>query len=224
MTDRQKFREDINRMARASKDVEKDVVDHVKKEYVLVLEQAKEKTTDIGVVTRHMLDDVEAGLSEAGHESAEILAKAADGIVDVTRDITQQSLEAVRSYADSAKAVLNKALDKSGGVIEEIEDATKQEMKDAHSKLYQQTRHMLEQTEVVGKAVYEYSAEKAGDLGEAAAPRLKEAAEKSRTYAKEAEEQAAAYSKQLLHHSQETASKWLRKLADMVKPDEPDKG
>jgi len=224
MTDRQKFREDINRMARAGKDVEKDIVEYTKEEYSLVLEQSKEKTTNVGVAARHMLDDVEAGLKEAGHESAQILEKSAEGIVDITHDITQQSLEAVRSYADSAKEGVDKALKKTKGDIEDVEDATKQEMKDAHSKLYQQTRHVLGQTETVAKAVYDYSVEKASELGETAAPRLKEAAEKSRVYAKESEEQASAYSKQLLHHSQEKTAKWLRKLADLVKPDENGKG
>jgi Na+/phosphate symporter len=218
MTDRQKFREDIHKIAKDSKEVEKDVVAFAKKEYAVMLEQAREKGTNISTATRHMLDDVEIGLKEAGHDSADILTKTAEGLVTITRDITGQSLEAVRSYADSAKSLMNRALEKSEGKIDKIDEGTKTKMEEAHSKLHEQTLHVLGQMETVGKAIIDYSAEKASELGETAGPKLKQTAEKGREYAVEAEQQAAAYSKKLLHHSQDSAAKWLRKLADLVTP------
>jgi len=224
MTDRQKFREDIHKIVQDSKEVEKDVVALAKKEYAVMLEHAREKGTDIRIATRYMLDDVEIGLKEAGHDSADILAKTAEGLVSITRDIAGQSLEAVRSYADSAKSLMNKALEKSEGEIDRVDEGAKTKMKEAHSKLHDQTLHILGQMEAVGKAIVSYSTEKAAELGETAGPKLKETAEKGREYTAEAEEQAAAYSKKLLHHSQDSAANWLRKLADFVAPNEPDKG
>lgn len=222
MSDDTKIREDIKKIAQESKEVEKDVTAYVKKEFSAVLENAKEKATDIHEATKNMLVAVEQGLSDAGHESSELLGKAAEGIVDVTRDISGQTLEAVRSYADDAKKVMDQALEKHGGEIEKIEHTAKEGMEDAQLKLYAQTQKVLAQMETVGKAVFDYSVVKASELGEAVTPKLEETANKAHAYAKEAEAQAADYSKTFLSHSKEKTASWLRKLASMIE-DKQDK-
>jgi len=77
--------------------------------------------------------------------------------------------------------------------------------------------------EMVAKAVYDYSSEKAHDFGEITEPKLKEIAEKGRTAAREVEQSTADYSKKLLHHSQEKAATWLQRLAELVKPEKSGK-
>jgi len=218
MTDRAKIKDDIQKIANDSKEIEKDVVAYVHKASTELHDKSREEVLDIYAATGNLLIGVEDGLKAAGHESAEIIAKAANVIVDVTSDISKQSLEAAQSYAQSAKSAVETAVEAHKGEFEHIEEATKEGMKDAHSKLAAQTRHVLEQMETVSKAVYDYSVEKAHELDEAVAPKVQAAADKSRVYAKETEQHAAEFSKNLLHHSQEKTATWLRKLASLVEP------
>jgi|GEM_PF-3265770 len=219
-----RIKQDIRKIAEDSKDVEKDISVYVKKQFDEKLEKAGSVASDVNASARQMLEGVADGLTEAGHKSSDLLVKVAGILVDETQEITRKSVEVARQHAASARAAMDKALEETKGDVGKLAEHTKSEMQQAHSELYNKTRDMLGKMETVSKAVYDYSSEKAQQLGDKAGPKLKDISQKAVSATEEAEKSAALYSEKFLQHGQEKTAGWLRKLAGLVEPDKkPDK-
>ncbi|WP_456388253.1 hypothetical protein [Profundibacter sp.] len=113
---------------------------------------------------------------------------------------------------------MDKALEHSKGRIADVEASTKEAVEKSYVDLKEKTRAELTRLEAVSEALYEYSRDKARDLGDAARPKLKLAAQKSREYLEATERSAAEHSKKLLHHGRAEVAEWLEKMAEKMKP------
>jgi len=220
LTDREEIRRDIQNIAERHEDIENEVTAYVGKVFTLVLEGARSGPVDINEATKNILIDVEQGLKQAGYENHDLMAKAAEAIVDATREISLRSLEKARSHAERVRDSAEKELGKNTVSIVSLKDSTREEMEEAGTNLYQQTRNRLEQMEAVGRAIYDYSAEKTIRLGET--KEMKAIVEKCGSYAKEMEGQVSGYSKHLLVQGQKKLADWLEQLSSMIKPDQKD--
>jgi len=218
MSKQDKIKHDIKIIADDSKDIERDILAYVRREFDAMLEKTGVAAKDVNVSARDMLGGVEKGLKKAGHKSSDIIVKVAGILVEETQTITSKSVETARAQAASAKVALGKALEDSKDNIDSLEERTKVEMKVAHSELYKKTHDMLGKMEAVAQAVYDYSSDEAQEIREKVGPKLKDVSNKAINATKETEHAAAVYSETLLLHSQEKTASWLRKLAIFVEP------
>ncbi|NIA20361.1 MAG: hypothetical protein GWP07_08040 [Xanthomonadaceae bacterium] len=119
------------------------------------------------------------GLKAAGHKTGDIVAKSVAAIVDVTRDITTKSLDAARSSADDAKALLDKAVDKSFDGMDKLEVKTKAGMEKAHATLQKKTAAEKLKLHEVGEGIKARAESKTQEMSDATRSALHNGAEKS---------------------------------------------
>lgn len=130
------------------------------------------------------MEGVQAGLKAAGHKTEDIVSRSAGAIVDVTRDITAQSLVAARSYADDAKALLDKAVDKSFDGMDKVEANTKAEMEKAHAALQVKTAPEKQKLHEVSEGINAHAENKTQEFSDVTRTALHDSAEQSEAHLK----------------------------------------
>ncbi len=122
MTDRDKFRRDIRKIAEDSQAVDEDIAAYVKKEFTEALRKAGDAAEESKEIAGDILLAVEAGLKDAGKESGKALVRATEGLADIAGDIAGQSRDAVSSYARSLRALTIEAIKHSRSALDDLEN------------------------------------------------------------------------------------------------------
>ncbi|MFK5915231.1 MAG: hypothetical protein QM484_12740 [Woeseiaceae bacterium] len=208
--------QEVKKIAVEGKAVDDKVIAFVKSDFHQTLADCEKTGHSIKQATQDTLEGVQTGLKAAGHKTEDIVSKSADGIVDVTRDITTQSLDAVRSYADDAKALLNKAVEKSFDTMDKVEAKTKAKMEKAHDDLQERTIAEKQRLAEISEGIIEHAESKTHEMNNATRSALHKSAKRSKTYLNALVDASEKHSKALLHHSHAKVSDWLGKLNDKV--------
>ena len=222
MTTRKKITEDASKIIAQSKDLGKDITAYAKREFSEALEQSRKAGSSIEKSIHNILDGIGGALVAANLESDELLEKAADAMREVAQTSSEEVLKPARTIADTTKAALEKALEKTKGSIAQVESSTKKAVEQAHEELKEKTRAELARLATVSEALYNYSRDKTRDLSDSAREVLKTTAEKSKEYLESAEKTALEHSKELLRHGRKEVAAWLEKLAGKVKSKDDD--
>ncbi len=217
MTTRKKITEDVSKIIAQSKDLGKDITAYAKREFSEALEQSRKAGSSIEKTIHNILDGIGSALVAANLESDELLEKAADAMREVAQTSSEEVLKPARTIADTTKAALEKALEKTKGSIAQVESSTKKAVEQAQEELKEKTRTELARLATVSEALYNYSRDKTRDLSDSAREVLKITAEKSKEYLESAEKTALEHSKELLRHGRKEVAAWLEKLAEKVK-------
>lgn len=217
MTTRKKITEDVSKIIAQSKDLGKDITAYAKREFSEALEQSRKAGSSIEKTIHNILDGIGSALVAANLESDELLEKAADAMREVAQTSSEEVLKPARTIADTTKAALEKALEKTKGSIAQVESSTKKAVEQAHEELKEKTRAELARLAAVSEALYDYSRDKTRDLSDSARAVLKTTAQKSKEYLESAEKSALEHSKELLRHGRKEVAAWLEKLAEKVK-------
>jgi len=198
--------------------VEDELIAFDKKDYAETLDDVGKGMDTVKETTLEYLEGVEEGLKAAGHESGKLVSKAAEAIVEVSRDLGNKSVDAAGKIAVEAKSALNTALEKAKGSINSVEENTKNQIKDAYARLNEVSEAGKARLEGVGEGIKAYAVRKKGDLSDSARQALNRSADSSKELVRKLAGSTEAQSKELLSHSLEKVSGWLGKLADKVKP------
>ena len=208
--------QEVKKIADEGKDVDTRVVEFVKDDFRKTLVDCEKTGHSIKEATGETLEGVSAGLKVAGHKTGDILSQSAAAIVDVTHDITAKSLDAARNSADDAKALLDKAADKSFDGMDKMEAKTRSGMEKAHAALQEKTAAEKQKLHEVSEAIKEQAENKTHELSDATRTALHDSAEKSKAHLKMLTDASEAHSKKLLHHSHAKVAEWMGKLKDKV--------
>ena len=217
MTTRKKITEDVSKIIAQSKDLGKDITAYAKREFSEALEQSRKAGSSIEKTIHNILDGIGSALVAANLESDELLEKAADAMREVAQTSSEEVLKPARTIADTTKAALEKALEKTKGSIAQVESSTKKAVEQAQEELKEKTRAELARLAAVSEALYNYSRDKTRNLSDSARAVLKTTAEKSKEYLESAEKTALEHSKEWLRHGRKEVAAWLEKLAEKVK-------
>ena len=118
----------------------------------------------------------------------------------------------MRSYADDAKALLDKAVDKSFDGMDKMEAKTKTVMEKEYAALTEKTVVEKLKLHEVGEGIKAHTESKIHELNDATRSALHNSAEKNKAHLQALTEASEAHSKKLLHHSHEKVAEWLGKL------------
>ena len=185
------------------------VVAFVKDRFRKTLENCEKTKTSVKTATIEILKGVEDGLKAGGRESKELLRKAASGMLEVTKEVGEKGISAARRAASSSKEVLDAELEKVHGLIDQVKQKTKDDMKTACGKLQEKTEAEKEHLRQMGEAFKEYAGKKSHVA-------LNKVAEKSKEAVYNIDQSAKEYGEKLLHHSQDRVSGWLKKMVDKI--------
>jgi len=211
-------KEQVKKIATEGKAVDEKVLAFVREDFRKTLADCEKTGRPVKQAVHDTLDGVEAGLKAAGHESYDLVAKSAAAIVDVSRDITAQSLDAARAYGDEARAALDEALGKAFNDIDKVDTRTKEKMESAHAALHEKSEAEKARLQAVGKSIAEHAEQRGRTLGESTKTALHETAGKATGHAQAVERAGAEHSKKLLHHGETRVSTWLHGLATRMHP------
>jgi len=186
----------------------------VKDDFRKTLADCEKTGHSVKEATKDTLEGVQDGLKAAGHKAGDVVAKSADAIADVTHEITVQSLDVARSYADDAKDLFDKAVAKSSDATDKLEAKTKEEMKKTYVSLHQKTIAEKQKLHQVSEGIKAHAENKTHELIDDTRSALHHSAEKSVAHLQALTEASETHSKKLLHHSYAKVSEWLGKLKD----------
>ena len=218
MSIKERVKRDVEKIVAKGHQVEDELIVFIKKDYAKTLDDVGQGMDTVKETTLAYLEGVEEGLKAAGHESGKLVSKAAEALVEVSRDLGNKSVDTAKKIAVKAKAALNTALEKAKGSIDSVEEKTKRQMKDAHASLNEVGEVGKARLEGVGEGIKAYAVRKKGDLSDSARQALNRSADRSEELVRKLAKSTEAESKELLSHSLEKISGWLGKLADKVKP------
>ena len=218
MSIKERVKSDVEKIVAKGHQVEGELIVFFKKDYAKTLDHVGQGMDTVKETTLEYLEGVEEGLKAAGHESGKLVSKAAEAIVEVSRDLGNKSVDAAGKIAVEAKAALNVALEKAKGSIDNVGEKTKKQMKDAHVRLNEVGETGKARLKGVGEGIKAYAAQKKNDLSDSARQALSRSADNSKELVGKMTRSTEAHSKELLSHSLEKVAGWLGKLADKVRP------
>ncbi len=189
-----------------------EAVAFVKKQFRKTLEHCEETKTSVKAASIEMLEGLKDGLEAGGHESKELLNKAASAMLDVARESGEKTISGARRAADSSKAALDAELGKVHGSIDQVKQKTKDDMKMAYAKLREKTEVEKERLRQMNGA-FDTFKENAKEKSHVT---LNNAAEESKGALLKFEQSAREYGEKLLHHSKDKTANWLKKMADKI--------
>ncbi len=218
MNIKSRIKSDVEKIVSKGHQVDQQVISFIKKDYGKTLDDVGKGMDAVKETTLEYLEGVEEGLKATGHESGKLVIKAAEAIVEVSRDLGDRGVNAARKIAVEAKAALNTALEKAKGSIDDVEEKTKKQIKNAHARLNEVDESGKARLEGVGEGIKAYTVRKKNDLSDSARQSLNRSADNSKELVRKLARSTETHSKELLSHSFEKVSGWLRKLAYKVKP------
>ena len=218
MSIKERVKSDVEKIVAKGHQVEDELLVFVKRDYAKTLDDVGQGMDTVKETTLEYLEGVEEGLKAAGHESGKLAGKAAEALVEVSRDLGDKSVDAAGIIAVEAKAALNTALEKAKGSIDSVEEKTKTQMKDALADLNKAGEIGKARLEGVGEGIKAYAVRKKGGLSDSARQALNRSADRSKELLRKMARSTEAHNKELLSHSLEKVSGWLGKLADKFKP------
>ena len=218
MSIKERLKSDVGKIVLKGYQVDQEVISFVKKDYAKTLDDVGKGMDTVKETTLEYLEGVEEGLKVAGHESSKLVSKAAEAIVEVSRNLGDKSVDAAGKIAVEARAALNSALEKSKGAIDNVEEKTKENLKDALAHLNKAGEIGKARLEGVGEGIETYIVLKKNDLSDLARQALNRSADSSKELVRKLAGSTEAQNKELLSHSLEKVSDWLGKLADKIKP------
>ena len=218
MSIKERLKSDVGKIVSKGYQVDQEVISFVKKDYAKTLDDVGKGMDTVKETTLEYLEGVEEGLKVAGHESSKLMSKAAEAIVEVSRNLGDKSVDAAGKIAVEARAALNSALEKSKGAIAGVEEKTKENLKDALAHLNKAGEIGKARLEGVGEGIEIYIVLKKNDLNDLAKQALNRSADSSKELVRKLAGSTEAQNKELLSHSLEKVSDWLGKLADKIKP------
>ena len=216
MSIKERVKSDVEKIVAKGHQVEGELIVFFKKDYAKTLDHVGQGMDTVKETTLEYLEGVEEGLKAAGHESGKLVSKAAEAIVEVSKDLGEKGVDVAGKIAAEARAVLNIALEKAKGSIDSVEEKTKKQMKDAHVHLNEVGEAGKARLEGVGEGIKAYAVRKKGDLSDSARQALNRSVDNSKELVRKLAGSTEEHSKKLLSHSLEKVSGWLRKLADKV--------
>lgn len=218
MSIKERVKSDVEKIIAKEHQVEDELIAFVKRDYAETLDDVGKGMDTVKETTLEYLEGVEEGLKAAGHKSGKLVSKAAEAIVEVSSDLGDKGVDAAGKIAVEAKTALNTALEKAKGSIDNVEEKTKNQIKDAHACLNEVGEAGKARLEGVGEGIKAYAVRKKGDLSDSARQALSGSVDRSKELVRKLAGSTEAQSKELLSHSLEKVSGWLGKLADKVKP------
>ncbi len=218
MSLKERVKSDVEKIVAKGHQVDDKLIAFIKKDYAKTLDDVGKGIDTVKETTIEYLDGVEEGLKAVGHKSAKLINKAAEAMVDIAGKLGDKGVDAAGKVAVEARAVLNIALEKTKGSIDNVEEKTKEQMKDAFARLNKAGEIGKTKLEGVGEGIKAYAARKKGDLSDSARQTLNRSADSSKEYVHKLALSTEAHGKELSRHSLEKVSGWLEKLADKVKP------
>lgn len=189
-----------------------ETVTFVKEQFRKALEHCKETKTSIEETSIEILEGLKDGLKTGGHESKDLLNKAASGMLEVVRESGEKTISGARRAVDSSKTAFDAELKKVNGSIDQVKQKTKDDMKTNYAKLREKTeieKEHLRQMNMAFDTFKENTKEKSHVT-------LSNAAKESKVAISKIEQSAREYSEKLLHHSQDKTANWLRKMANKI--------
>jgi len=199
----------VKKIVREGNTVDENIVSFVKTDFHKTLADCDKTGRSVKQATKDTLDGVQAGLEASGHKTKDLLVKSADAIVEATHDITVQSLDAARTHADDAKALVDRAVDKSFAGMDKLDAKVKDGMEKAHTSLQEKTEAEKQKLHEVGEAIREYAGNKALSLNDGTRSALRDSAGKSKAHLRTLAQASEEHSKKLLHHSHTKVAEWL---------------
>ena len=218
MSIKERVKSDVEKIVAKGHQVDQEVISFVKEDYAKTLDDVGKGMDTVKEATLEYLEGVEEGLKAVGHESSKLVSKAAEALVEVSRDLGDKGVDAAKKIAVEARAALNTALEKSKGSIDSVDEKTKKQMKDAYARLNEVGEAGKARLKGVGEGINAYLVRKKGDLSNSARQTLNRSADRSKELVRKLAGSTEAHSNELLSHSLEKVSGWLGKLADKVKP------
>jgi len=218
MSIKERVKSDVEKIVAKGHQVEDELIVFVKRDYAKTLDDVGEGMDTVKETTLEYLEGVEEGLKTTGHKSSNLVSKAAEALVEVSRNLGDRGVDAAKKISVKAKVALNTALEKSKGSIDGVEEKTKKQMKDAHDRLNEVGEAGKARLKGVGEGIKAYAVLKKNDLSDSARQALNRSADSSKELIRKLAGSTEAQSKELLRHSLEKVSGWLGRLADKVKP------
>jgi|GEM_PF-2007873 len=200
--------------------VDQEVISFVKEDYAKTLDDLGKGTDTIKETTLEYLEGVEEGLKAAGHKSGELVSKAAEALVEVSRDLDDRGVDTAKKIALEAGNVLNTALEKSKGSMDSVAEKTKEQMKNAYARLNEVGEAGKSRLKGVGEGIKAYAELKKGGLKDETRASLHKTADRSKVLIEGLARSTEEHSKALLSHSSKKGAEWLNKLADKIKPED----
>jgi len=218
MSIKERVKSDVEKILAKGHQLDQEVISFVKEDYAKTLDDVGKGMDTVKEATLEYLEGVEEGLKAAGHESAKLVSKVAEALVEVSGDLGDRGVDAAKKIAVEARAALNTALKKSKGSINNIDEKTKEQIKDAHARLNEVGEAGKSRLKGAGEGINAYLGRKKGDLSDSARQALNKSVDSSKELVHKLARSTEAQSKELLSHSLDKVSDWLGKLADKVKP------
>ena len=218
MSIKERVKSDVEKIVSKGHQVEDELIIFIKRDYAKTLDDVGEGMDTVKETTLEYLEGVEEGLKTTGHESSKLVSKAAEALVEVSRNLGDRGIDAAKKIAVEARATLNTGLEKSKGSIDSVDEKTKKQMKDAYARLNEVGEAGKVRLKGVGEGIKAYLVRKKGDLSDSARQALSRSADRSKELVRKLAGSTEAHSNELLSHSLEKVSGWLGKLADKVKP------
>ncbi len=218
MNIKERVKSDVEKIVAKGHHVDQEVISFVKKDYVKTLDDVGTGMDTVKETTLEYLEGVEEGLKAFGHKSGELVSRAAEALVEVSRDLGDKSVDVSKKVASEARDALNIALEKSKGSMDSVAEKTKEQMKDAYVQLNKVGEAGKARLKGVGEGTKAYAVRKKDDLSDSARQSLNRSADRSKELAGKLARSTEVHSKELLSHSLDKVSGWLGKLADKVKP------
>lgn len=178
MSIKEDVEEQVRKIAVAGKAVDEKVIAFVQENFRRTLADCGRAGTSVKHAVTETLEGVEAGLKVAGHTSYNLLAAAADAMVETVLDTGVQTVAEFRADADDVKASLEKVLEKAGVSTDEADAKNKEKLNMAHATLYKRTEAEQARLRDVGDAIKEYSSQKAHKMDETTRAALDRTTEK----------------------------------------------
>jgi len=211
---------EIQKIVEKGQHVNEEVIAFIKADYEKTLSDIGMGIETIQTTTEQYLEGIEAGLAAAGHKSGELMKKAAQAMLEVSKKVNDRTIEIAHQAAENAKTALSKSLEGARGSANEADESVSNTMTVAYEKFLDAGKRGKQRLEAVGQGIRAYASRKGADLSSETQKALHKTADRSKKLVKEWSRSLESYGKQLLSHSLEKTAAWLGKLSQKIKDDQ----